>query len=108
MNNTIITISAPKTSVPCQFTSTSYPTDSIDLLSCSENHGEKIKMTIDILANNLSRCLEHHVEALRTLLKGVLPFKTIIVISESAESRKREFKSQKINPRKYVTSNITN
>ena len=107
MNNTIITISAPKTSVPCQFTSTSYPTDSIDLLSCSENHGEKIKMTVDILAN-LSRCLEHHVEALRTLLKGVLPFKTIIVISESDESRKRAFKSLKIYPRKYVASYITN
>ena len=60
-----------------------------------------------ILAN-LSRCPEYHLEALRTLLKGVLSFKTILMISESAEPRKREFKSLKINPRKYVASNVTN
>ena len=45
-----------------------------------------------ILAD-LSGCLEYLVEALRTLLKGVLSSKTILMISESAESRKRENKS---------------
>ena len=58
-----------------------------------------------ILAN-LSRCTEYLVEALRTLLKGMLSFKTILMISESAESRKQEFKSLKINPRKYVVSKL--
>lgn len=86
MNNTIflsllfiIAIFTPKTSVPCQFTSTSYNRKYRPTILIRKAWREYKNAYRDILAN-LSRNLEHYVEALRNLLKGVLPFKTIIII----------------------------